>query len=270
MKLAEYITPECIKVGAVAENKEAAVRLISEVAKLHPQMQTMKTEEIFTGFMEREQTGSTGFSHTIAIPHFATDKIDQFVVGIVTMPDGVDYKALDGKPTRLFVFVVAPRAKRELHLGILSGIARFFRQEGSVEKVMAAESAQALFDFIMRQRQESEPVKVTYDYNLLTVAVQVEEYFQDILEIFTETEGANISLIEAENAGRYLYHLPLFSSFWSSDHTGFHRIIQCTVKKTSTNQILQKLNSLVDSLDGGKGIMISIVDLIYKNGSLEI
>ncbi|MBN2416459.1 PTS sugar transporter subunit IIA [bacterium] len=270
MKLAEYITPACIEVGAAADNKEAALRIVSEVAKRHPQMQAMKTDDIYRGFMERERTGSTGFSHAIAIPHFATDTIDEFVVGIVTMPGGVDYKSLDGRPTRLFVFVVAPRSKRDQHLGILSGIARFFRQEGSVEKVMAAESAGALFDFIMKQRQESEPVKVTYDYNLLTVVVQIEDCFQDVLEIFTETEGANISVLEAENAGRYLYNMPLFSSFWSSDHTGFHRIIQCTVKKTSTNQILQKLNSLVDSLDGGKGIMISIVDLIYKNGSLEI
>lgn len=270
MKLAEYLEDVCIRVGASAADKEEAVRIISKVAKQHPLLKGIEEQEIFSGFMEREKVGSTGFSSEIAIPHFATDSIDDFVVGVVTMPEGVDYRSLDGKPTRLFVFVIAPQSKRDQHLGILSSIARFFRQEGTIARAVAAATEEELRDFILAQRTEAGAVKVTYDYNLISVTVQAEDLFQEILDIFTEAEGVNLSVFEAENAGKYLYNMPLFASFWASSETGFHRIINGTVRKTSTNQILQKLNSLVENMKGKKGVMISIIDLIYKNGSLDI
>jgi len=270
MKLAIHLHEKCVKTNAGADNKESALRVIAGIAGRHPQLKDVREDTIFKGFMEREKVGSTGFGNFIAIPHFATEDISEFVVGIVTFPQGVEYETIDGKPAKLFVFVIAPQTKRNQHLGILSSIARFFRVEENVKTVLGIDSEKDLYDFILKQRPEMEDVKISYDYNLISVAVQIEEKFEDIIDIFTESEDVNLSVFEAENADKYLYNMPLFASFWTSEEQGFHRIINCTVKKTSTNQILQKINKIIETIADGKGIMVTVQDLIYHNGTLNI
>jgi len=46
---------------------------------------------------DREEVGSTGFGNEIAIPHCVIDNISDFVVGVLVIPDGVDYNSIDGK-----------------------------------------------------------------------------------------------------------------------------------------------------------------------------
>lgn len=270
MKIAEYLSQACIEVGATARDKTEVLNKLARLALQSPDLAHCSEQEIYQGFAERENLGSTGFGNGIAIPHFATDKIDQFQVGLLTIPQGVDFESLDGKPVKLLVYIIAPESKRNQHLGVLSNIARFLRQPEHVQALVGMQSPEALLTYINERRPKSDDVPLQMDHHLFTVIVQDEEKFPDVLDILAEINDGHISVLEANNAGKYLYNMPLFASFWSSDQQGFNRIILSVVPKSQTNCALQKLNVLIEDLPQHRGVMVMVQDLFFSIGSLDV
>jgi len=270
MKLAEYLSQSCIEVGVTAKDKADVLKRLAKLAKKSPSLAGCSEDDVYQGFSDRENLGTTGFGNGIAIPHFATDKVDQFQVGLLTVPGGVDFKSLDGKPTRLFVYIIAPDAKRNQHLGVLSNIARFLRQPEHVQALIAADSPEKLRDYIDTKRPKRDDVPLQMDHHLFTVIVQDEEKFPDVLDILTEIDDGYLSVLEANNAGKYLYNMPLFASFWTREQQGFNRIIMAVVPKSQTNRALQKLNVLIEGLPQHKGVMAMVQDLFFSIGSLDV
>jgi len=56
-----------------------------------------KPEELFNKLAEREELLSTGIGNGIALPHCTLDDLDDFVIGILVVPSGVSFKAIDKK-----------------------------------------------------------------------------------------------------------------------------------------------------------------------------
>ncbi|MCK5148435.1 PTS sugar transporter subunit IIA [bacterium] len=270
MKLAEYLSVECIDVGTGVKNKEDVLRQLAALACKHKNQSSVNENDFFKGFSERESMGSTGFGNGIAIPHFSSDKVDDFIVGLLTLSDGADFDSLDDAPAKLFVFIIAPTAKRNQHLGVLSNIARFLRQADHVKAILSMTSAETIYEYIINQQPEDKDVPVQMEHNLMTVVVQDEDSFSDVLDILAEVDNGHLSIIEANNAGKYLYHMPLFTSFWASDQKGFNRIIMAIVPRTQTNRALQKLNALIENLPEQCGVMALVQDLSFTVGSLDV
>jgi mannitol/fructose-specific phosphotransferase system IIA component (Ntr-type) len=65
--------------------------------------------------------------------------------------EGVDFDALDGKPTHLF-FVLGLKIN-ELHLPWLAKLASMFATQQSVEPVLTAPTSKAIFDVIAASEQ---------------------------------------------------------------------------------------------------------------------
>jgi hypothetical protein len=102
------------------------------------------------------------------------------------------------------------------------------------------------------------------------VIVQHEEIFNDVLTIFTEIPGCFVSVLEASNAGRYLYSLPLFAHFWNEEQMGFHRIIIAVVDTLLSNEAIRRLNMILDGLGDPSGLLLFTQDISYLNGSLNL
>ncbi len=56
----------------------------------------------------REQLGSTGIGHGIAIPHGRTTAAPEVMIGFGHSKNGVDWQALDDRPVHLVFMVLAP------------------------------------------------------------------------------------------------------------------------------------------------------------------
>jgi len=56
----------------------------------------------------REQLGSTGIGHGIAIPHGRTTAASEVMIAFGCSKSGVDWQAMDGKPVHLVFMVLAP------------------------------------------------------------------------------------------------------------------------------------------------------------------
>jgi len=69
----------------------------------------------------RESLGSTALGNGVAFPHGRSLAIKELTVLFARSASGVDFDALDGKPTKVFFLLLAPSDKgSETYLAILS------------------------------------------------------------------------------------------------------------------------------------------------------
>ncbi|MFO7676585.1 MAG: SLC13 family permease [bacterium] len=86
--------------------------------------------------LAREQQGSTGVGHGIALPHATTDAVDRLVVAVVRLARPMDWDAADGQPVRLLVVIIAPPDQRDIYLGVLAEVARSLNRPDVREQVL--------------------------------------------------------------------------------------------------------------------------------------
>ncbi|MDR1389421.1 MAG: PTS sugar transporter subunit IIA [Treponema sp.] len=125
MALSDLFTPEFIKIGIEAEDKDEA---FEELADAFCQASKLDIrEEILDAVREREAKMSTGIQKGIAVPHGRTGAVDR-VRGILGISRrGIDYDALDGEPVYLLFMVLAPQTETEKHLRVLKRLAEMLQ-----------------------------------------------------------------------------------------------------------------------------------------------
>jgi PTS system nitrogen regulatory IIA component len=99
--------------------------------------------------LDREKLGSTGVGDGVAIPHGKLPGLPQLVAAFGRSREGVDYRAVDGKPARLFFALFAPENSAGAHLKALSRVSRIFRVPAFREAVLAAGSAEEIHRLIV-------------------------------------------------------------------------------------------------------------------------
>jgi len=73
---------------------------------------------------QREETGGTGMEMGIAIPHGKSAGVAKPSVAFGRSPTGVDFGAGDDTPADLVFLIAAPEGESDLHITLLSRLAR--------------------------------------------------------------------------------------------------------------------------------------------------
>ena len=97
MNLLNFVKNECIATGVSVSNKTECLQKVAQLAKKSSVLKNISEKEIFEALQNREELGSTGFENGIAIPHCRLENVEEFVVGFITIPDGIDFAALVDK-----------------------------------------------------------------------------------------------------------------------------------------------------------------------------
>jgi len=269
MKLIDVLKKECIVAGAVLDNKADTLLQIAQLAKKSAVLSDVSEQEILVGLKARESLGSTGVGKGIAIPHCRLKSAKEFVVGILTVPSGVDFDALDGRKVRLIVYIVAPEVESNKHLRLLSVISQRLLAPKAMEQILAEQTPEGVYENFLRGPDEEINDRQPATKNLIHVFIQNEDMFRDILQILTGIETSSLVVVGAENASVYLSKLPLFASFWSDEPSNFGRIIIAVVDKKLTNETLRRIESVVGDLGKGTGVMATVQEINYVAGSLS-
>lgn len=133
---------ENIITGCKSEGHEDAIR---RSGQLLVQSGYVK-EKYIEGMLERDRGFSTAIGNAIAIPHGEKDyKKEILHTGLVvcTYPDGIEW---NGEKVKL---VIGIAAKGDEHLGILEQIVEAFEDESSVDAVVAAGDADAIYAILV-------------------------------------------------------------------------------------------------------------------------
>jgi PTS system nitrogen regulatory IIA component len=153
MKIAEFLSPLAVNAELTARTKAEALRELSEaLARAHPDLRAERLVEVLA---DREKLGSTGIGEGVAIPHGKLSGLPQLLASFGVSKQGIDFDAIDGKPTHLFFTLVAPENSAGIHLKALARISRLFKSQAFREAILRAASAQDIYDLIAQEDAKS-------------------------------------------------------------------------------------------------------------------
>ena len=142
MNLKRVLTKEVITVGLEGNTKEEIID--SLVSLLEKGGKISDVDKVRNCILERESKMSTGMEAGIAIPHGKTDAVKELVACIGIKKEGVDFKALDGQPSSIFIMTVSPLNKTGPHVQFLAEISRVLREAPLRTKLLEAGSAEEI------------------------------------------------------------------------------------------------------------------------------
>ncbi len=114
----------------------------------------VKQEELLRVLLERERLGSTGIGGGIAIPHGKLKPLQSLLMGFGRSRKGVDFDAMDGKPTHIFFLLLAPEDSTGGHLRMLARISRLLKNTVFKERLMNAGDWRELYMVIKKEDHE--------------------------------------------------------------------------------------------------------------------
>lgn len=128
INLVNYLSPELLIPHLKAKDKMGAIEELLRLLEQHGKLQDYEAARQVV--LEREKLLSTGLQYGIAIPHGKTNAVRDLVCAIGLKHEGLDFKSLDGEPTRIVVLSLAPREATTPHLQFLSTIGQILSEKG--------------------------------------------------------------------------------------------------------------------------------------------
>ena len=105
-------------------------------------------EDAVRAVMEREQKMSTGMQHGVAVPHGKTLTVDYLVTAFALKKEGMDFAALDGEPSRIFVMTISSPLRTGPHVQYLSEIGRLLSCPAVRDKMLEANSREEIISLL--------------------------------------------------------------------------------------------------------------------------
>lgn len=146
MKITEFLYPESV-IGALAAKDKPGV-LAELCGSLAQRVGVTSAEKLTDVLLEREKLSSTGIGEGVAIPHGKLSGLKELVAAFGVSRTGVDFDAIDGKPTQLFFALLAPENSAGIHLKALARISRLFKNPAFRKAILAASDSRAIYDLI--------------------------------------------------------------------------------------------------------------------------
>ncbi len=145
MKIVEILRPDAV-IADLAGNSAAAV--LAELCRPLAARCSIDAQTLLETLLEREKLGSTGIGEGVAIPHGKVAGLGNLVASFGRSRAGLDFKAIDGKPTHLFFTLFAPQNSAGAHLKALARVSRIFKNGAFRQAILEAQDAAAIYRLI--------------------------------------------------------------------------------------------------------------------------
>jgi nitrogen PTS system EIIA component len=148
MKITEFLAADAVIPQLGAKDKSGILReLAGPLARHIP----VPSDKIYGMLSEREEIGTTGIGDGVAIPHGKLSGVPQLTASFGVAHQGVDFQAIDSKPTFLFFALIAPENSAGLHLKALARISRLFKSPAFRDAILKAQDAAGIYALISRE-----------------------------------------------------------------------------------------------------------------------
>jgi fructose-specific phosphotransferase system IIA component len=145
MKLLDIVVKDSIITQLKATSRDAAISEMIDTLVTAGAVKDEQRDEFVKAVIRRENKGSTGFGHGVAVPHVKHADIKKMHVAVANSEDGIDFKALDREPVHSIMLLLSPEDEPENHLDAMEAIfgnlsqdtfRRFLRQATSAADVI--------------------------------------------------------------------------------------------------------------------------------------
>ena len=198
MKLANLLMERRINIDLAARTKdEAIIELLDLIRK---EGVSLDYEAVLASVREREEIEDTSYGHGFAFPHARTDSVHELYIIIGISRTGLENRTPDGVPLHVVCLLLTPSTIAKLYLQMLSGLAYFGRQAGTLEHLLSttapADVIKAISDanvsvdkeLMVRDVMRHNVATVTPDDTLKQVA---NEMFRNRLSAVAVVDGDN-------------------------------------------------------------------------------
>lgn len=153
MSLIDYINKESIIIDLKETDKECFLSKMIE--KLDSLGLLINKDEVEHAIMAREQLMSTGIGNGIAIPHAKTDSVNNIIISIATIKNGINYKSIDKNKVFVVFMLLTPKNSSSENLKVLTSIAKIFRDNSNfLEKLINAKKSQEIIELIGKEEMK--------------------------------------------------------------------------------------------------------------------
>jgi mannitol/fructose-specific phosphotransferase system IIA component (Ntr-type) len=144
MRLAHALREECIVPGAQFHNRAVALWEIASLAKKCPVLKDVDQGEILSKFQEHHIPDSVNLPTGVTILHCHLESVDDFLVGLVTVPSAVEFEVAGARESGLIIFIIAPEARTREYNELLWSISQALHIPGVVEEILAETTSEGL------------------------------------------------------------------------------------------------------------------------------
>lgn len=148
--ISDLITPALVSTDLAATTAEEAIDELARLLEADGRV-TDRQAYVQTVMVREAETGGTGMESGIAIPHGKTAAVATPALAFGRSAKGLDFGAEDGTPSDLIFLIAAPDGADDLHIRVLSRIARKLIHESFRTSLREAPSPQAVVDIIEQE-----------------------------------------------------------------------------------------------------------------------
>ncbi|MDE7399082.1 MAG: fructose-specific PTS transporter subunit EIIC [Oscillospiraceae bacterium] len=155
MRITDLLKKESISLNASPKDKAEAIDMLVDL-QVNGGCISDK-DEYKNGILAREEHGSTAVGEGIAIPHAKNKGVKAPSLAAMTVPNGVDYEALDDEPSNLLFMIAAPEGGGDVHLDVLAKLMTILMDEDFRAKLLAAKDKDEFLKIIDDMEAEKYP-----------------------------------------------------------------------------------------------------------------
>ncbi len=145
MKIVEFLRSDAVIASLSGQTGQA---VLAELCRPLAVSQRVDAQKLLETLLDREKLGSTGIGEGVAIPHGKVPGLPGLMASIGRSVAGVDFRAIDGRPTHLFFALFAPENSAGAHLKALARISRIFKNAAFREAIMRAQTGEEIYRLI--------------------------------------------------------------------------------------------------------------------------
>lgn len=144
MTLSDLIRPEGLLLDIKVDDKSALLKVLANRAA---DIWDLDAEKVLAKLTKREELGSTGVGHGIALPHCPCPALGAPAVLFARLDPPIHFQSVDDRKVDLVLMLLLPKDNTAQHLPVLSMAARVLRQADVVKalRTAKAEEIPALF-----------------------------------------------------------------------------------------------------------------------------
>ena len=154
MNIGDWLDRSAIAPRINAAGKRQALAAVAELAAKSFGTELGDADTVLEALLDREQEGSTGVGHGVAVPHARMAKLSRMRGVFVRLDPPIEFDSVDEQPVDLMFALFAPSEAGSEHLRALARVSRLLRKTELREQLRQARSADPIYALLV---QEAEP-----------------------------------------------------------------------------------------------------------------
>ena len=154
MKITKFIPKGAIALNMNPSTKQEAIDILIDLLASSGIIKDKKS--VRKDVLAREAGGSTGLGNGLATPHAQNNSVKKPAIAAMTVPNGVEFDSIDGKPARLLFLFAAPEKADDKSLTEMGRLAVLLMDPDFKESLISAKTVEEFTKLIDSKEAERE------------------------------------------------------------------------------------------------------------------